>query len=117
MSCGVGHRRGSDLALLWLWRRPVATAPIRPLGWEPPYAWGAALEKTNRQKKKKKKKKKFPSSYHLNYQNMLLSEELQSLTFFPLYSKSTGKNILRNDINSHFCHIIRSFILSKLGFK
>ena len=27
-SCGVGHRRGSDLALLWLWRRPVATAPI-----------------------------------------------------------------------------------------
>ena len=27
---GVGHRRGSDLALLWLRYRPVATAPIVP---------------------------------------------------------------------------------------
>ena len=48
VSCGVGHRGGSDLALLWLWRRLVATAPIRPLAWEPPYATGAALEKTNK---------------------------------------------------------------------
>ena len=57
MSCGVGYRRNSDLALLWLWCRPVATAPIRPLAWEPPYAVGVALENTKRQKKKKKKKK------------------------------------------------------------
>ena len=54
MSCGVGRRCGSDLALLWLWRRPVATALIRPLAWEPPYAVGVALEKAKRQKKKKK---------------------------------------------------------------
>ena len=33
-----------DLALLWLWCRLVATAPIGPLAWEPPYAVGAALE-------------------------------------------------------------------------
>ena len=39
-----------DPALLWLWCRPVATAPIRPLAWEPPYAAGAALEKAKRQK-------------------------------------------------------------------
>ena len=44
---------GSDLVLLWLWCRPVTTAPIRPLAWEPPYASGAALEKAKRQKKKK----------------------------------------------------------------
>ena len=25
---GVGHRHGSDLAFLWLWRRPAATARI-----------------------------------------------------------------------------------------
>ena len=31
--------------LLWLWCRPVATAPIRPLVWEPPYAMGVALKK------------------------------------------------------------------------
>ena len=28
-------------------------APIRPLAWEPPYAVGAALEKTKKQKQKK----------------------------------------------------------------
>ena len=58
MSFGVGHTCGSDSALLWLWRRPVATAPIRPLAWEPPYAAGVALEKAKRPKKKKKEKKK-----------------------------------------------------------
>ena len=52
MSYGVGHRRGSDLALLWLWCRPAAVVLIRPLGWEPPYAAGVAL-------KSKKKKKIF----------------------------------------------------------
>ena len=36
MSSGVGHRRGSDLELLWLWCRPAATALIGPLAWEPP---------------------------------------------------------------------------------
>ena len=49
MSCGIGHRHGSDLALLW--HRPVATALVEPLAWEPPYATGMALK---RQKKKKK---------------------------------------------------------------
>ena len=52
MSRGVVHRHGSDLALLWLWHRLAATALIRPLAWEPPYAADATL------KKKKKKKKK-----------------------------------------------------------
>ena len=50
MSCGVGRRCGSDLALLWLWSRPAATAPIRPLAWEPPYAAGAALRRQKDQK-------------------------------------------------------------------
>ena len=27
-----------DLALLWLWCRPAAAAPIQPPAWEPPYA-------------------------------------------------------------------------------
>ena len=53
MSCGVGCRRGLDLAWLWLWCRLVAVAPIRPLAWEPPYAAGAALK---RQKTKTKTK-------------------------------------------------------------
>ena len=44
--------------MLWLWRRPVATAPIRPPAWESPYAVGAALEKTKKTKKKKKKRER-----------------------------------------------------------
>ena len=47
MSCGVGHRHGSEV---WLWCRPAMTASIQPLAWEPPYDASAALK---RQKKKK----------------------------------------------------------------
>ena len=54
MSCGVGFS-GSDPALLWLWRRPAATAPIRPLAWEPPCAMGAVLEKAKRPNKNNNK--------------------------------------------------------------
>ena len=42
VSCGVGHRHGSDPVLLWLWYRLAATALIGPLAWEPPYATGVA---------------------------------------------------------------------------
>ena len=45
MNCGVGHRHGYDSALLWLWHRLVATAPIQSLAWEPPYVVGVALKK------------------------------------------------------------------------
>ena len=53
LSCGVGHRRGSNWALLWpcLWHKPGAVAPIQLLAWELPYASGVAL--------KRKKKKEF----------------------------------------------------------
>ena len=54
MSCGVGHRHGLDPTLLWLWRRPAATAPIEPPAWEPPYATGVAQEKWQKDKKKPK---------------------------------------------------------------
>ena len=51
----------SNLALLWLWGRPVATA----LAWEPPCAMGMALK--SKKKKKKKKKKKLKSRSFGNY--------------------------------------------------
>ena len=41
------------LALLWLWRRPAATAPIRPLAWEPPYAEALAQEMAKKKTKNK----------------------------------------------------------------
>ena len=49
MNCGVGHRF-LDPALLCLWHKLVATVPIRPLAWEPPYVMGMAIK---RQKKEK----------------------------------------------------------------
>ena len=54
MSCGVGRRRGLDPALPWLWLRLVATAPIRPLAWEPPWEHGSGPRKGKKTKKKKK---------------------------------------------------------------
>ena len=45
-----------DMALLWLWCRRAAAAPVRPLAWERPYATGEAL-------KRKKKKKKILSLF------------------------------------------------------
>ena len=53
MSCGVGHRRGSDPALLWVWCRLAATALIRPLAWELPYAVGTSLKSKTKTKTEK----------------------------------------------------------------
>ena len=50
MICGVGHRRGLNLALLWLWCRPAAAAPMQLLAWEHPYCWGYGPKKTKIQK-------------------------------------------------------------------
>ena len=41
---GVGCRHSLDPELLWLWCRPAATAPIRPLAWELPFANDVALK-------------------------------------------------------------------------
>ena len=73
MSFGVVRTHGSDLALLWLWCRPVAAAPIQPLAWEPPYAAGAAQEiataTTTTKKRQKTKKKKYKSFNLFIYRN------------------------------------------------
>ena len=56
MSCGVGCRRGLDLALLW--RRPAAVALIRPLAWDPLYAECVALKKKKKRQTDRKKERK-----------------------------------------------------------
>ena len=55
MSCGVGHRLGSDLVLLWLWRRPAAVALIRPLSWEPRIGFRCGPKKTKKYINKNKR--------------------------------------------------------------
>ena len=51
MNCGVGRRHGLDPPLMWLWHRPAAVAPIRPLAWELPYAYGCGPRKQKKEKK------------------------------------------------------------------
>ena len=65
VSCGIGHRCGLDLVLLWLWRRLAATAPNGPLAWEPPCDMGAAQEMAKRKKKKKKNQNLLTTSMSL----------------------------------------------------
>ena len=66
VSCGVGHKCGSDPMLLWLWHGPAATAPIRPLAREPPYALGGVALK--RKKKKIKVQKYMYRMLHFVYE-------------------------------------------------
>ena len=46
-----------DSALLWLWCRLAATAPIRLPAWEPPYAVGEDLKSQNKQTNKQQQQK------------------------------------------------------------
>jgi len=56
MSCGVGHRHGSDLALLWLWCRLAAMSLIQPLAWELQYALSAPKQERKKEREEKKER-------------------------------------------------------------
>ena len=94
MSCGVGHRGSSDLALLWLWCRLAA---IRPLPWEPLYAAGAAL-------KRPKKKKKFCVFPLLELENTSEKPFLVISIFIQSYVLEMNDPLLfqLQDQSSHF---------------
>ena len=77
MSCGIGHRRGLDSELLWLWHSSAAIAWIRPLDWELPYAEGSALK--SEKKKKKKRLVDFTSYVSCSSRPPILSHEKQVL--------------------------------------
>ena len=69
LSGSVGHRHGSDPALLSLWQRPAAAAPVQSLAWEPPYAVGTALKKKT------------------NLKQLKYSKELNKLTVVQPYNR------------------------------
>ena len=104
MSYGVGCRRSSDLALLWLWCRPVATTPIRPLAWESPYATGAAL-------KKGKKKKEFYIVVVLNFRSLIHFEFIY-LVSIQLPSYAYGYSLLASFVENSVipCGIISALL-------
>ena len=97
MCCGVGHRCGLDLALLCLWRRPAATAPIRLLAWEPPYAARVAL------KSQKTKRKKWMQLSDYSFDSYYLSVHSVSGLASPLRIEQWGRltaDLLRQGIPS-----------------
>ena len=51
VNCVVGHTCGSDPALLGIWYRLAAIAPISPMAWELPFAMSVALKKQKTKKK------------------------------------------------------------------
>ena len=63
MSCGVSHRPGWDLALLWLWHRSAVATLNGPLAREPPYASGMALKGQKIGGKKKKPQPLVPKAH------------------------------------------------------
>ena len=97
MSCDVGHRWGLDLALLRLWRRPAATAPVGPLAWELPYVVGVALKSKN---KRTNKNKKTHQKYYLLDLIFDLCCFLQKLIDLSFWSISPVKA----------CHIVLFFL-------
>ena len=67
---------------MWLWRRPVATAPMRPLAWEPLCAVGGVTLK-------RKTKKNILKEKHL------VQDKHTSL---PLYLKHLSFLFLQNTL-------------------
>ena len=96
MSCGVGHRHGTHLVLLWLWHRLAAAAPIRPLVWELPYAAGATL------KREKKKPLKSLQNLGLPLQPMqALRLGVRLALQLPAYNTATATQDPRYICNFH----------------
>ena len=60
MSYNVGHRLGSDLMLLWLWRSPAAVAPIGPTHPNRSYGSNSIGAETWRRKGTENKNSAFP---------------------------------------------------------
>ena len=74
----------------------VATAPIRPLAWEPPHAAGMGLKKKKKKDKKTKKKK----NYHV-----------VSFKYIVMISINCNSNPDKNFIPNYISFI---FVLSKI---
>ena len=73
MSCDVGHKRGLDATLPWLW--PAAAAPTGPLAWELPYA---STEVLKRKKKRKKGKERGGEGGRATTEKVSPEQELRS---------------------------------------
>ena len=104
MSCGVGGRHSSDLALLWLWCRPAATAP----DWTPSLGTSMCCKSSPKKIKKKKQKTKNKG------QSLKLSLWSYVFQIFVAQLELIHFNALR--INSIVSPLVFSIPLLSLGF-
>ena len=117
----MGHRFGSDAELLWLWRRPEATAPIGPLAWEPPYAWERPKKSQN---KKNPKKNLFNFERSVDFQRVtkiveshVLFTRLPSMVISFFFWPHSGHMESASNL-SHSCGNTRSLThCARLGIK
>ena len=75
-----------------LWHRLVATAPVGPLAWEPPYAMGAALERQRQY------------IYKLSHIALLCKTEYRFGLGVAMLTFRLPKNIV-NIVNGNFPHL------------
>ena len=100
MSCGVGRRCGLGLVLLWLWCRPGAAAPIRPLAWEPLHAAGSALKRQKTKTNQKTKTTKhtitiWPNNPISKYIPQKLKAGTWTDTCRPMFTAALDKQIYK----------------------
>lgn len=69
MSCGISCRLGLDLALPWLWHRPVAAAPIGLLVWDRQGLKKKKKKKEKAKREREKREKKTPLNNKLTFSN------------------------------------------------
>ena len=89
-----------DLALLWLWCRLAATALIRPLAWEPPYATGVAL------KSKKQTNKQKLYRWHQDQSGVISGSVCISFCNPSQLSKCKGLDSQRLGVNHQVYHLL-----------
>ena len=76
----VGGRCSLGMALLWLWCRPVATAPIQTLAQDHPQAAGVALKR--KKKKKNQVERRYKTTFDFDFK--LLKNIFKALfVFYP----------------------------------
>ena len=67
----------------------MATAPIQPLAWEPPYAAGVAQEIAKKKKKRKKERKKENTVSDWNKSKIVMLNE-KKYTLFSMPTQDHG---------------------------
>ena len=93
MNRGVSCRHSSDLALLWLWHRLAAAAPIQPLSLGTSICPGCG-PKIEKKKKKERKSLTIPDLYDEAFVVYEKTDPLPLVSFTQLQKVSTRPHLI-----------------------